>query len=235
MHENRDLLRFTEGHAGQHVLHLRGPALAFDGDGEPVDVRVREAPILARVKSRFRWRGRACVAQREQRTAPLRQRRADAGWIGGISCLIRGEACGSDRRLVRGFSGELTMLVETAGDPGALAGAFRQTVHSIDKNVSPLVMSTLKETLRQGLYEREMTGTFMGAFGLLGLMLAFFGLYGIVSYTFSQRTREIGLRMALGAQRSDALRMVLRHGLRLALKTGCRLPELEDVPIRGRY
>jgi predicted permease len=119
--------------------------------------------------------------------------------------------------LVRGFDGELTMLVETAGDSGALASAFRQTVRTIDKSVSPLLMSTLKETLRQGLYDREMMVTFMGAFGLLGLMLASFGLYGIVSYTFSQRTREIGLRMALGAQRSDALRMVLRHGLRLAL------------------
>ncbi len=119
--------------------------------------------------------------------------------------------------LVRGYANELTMLVETAGDPGALASAFRQTVHTIDKSVSPFLMSTLKETLRQGLYEREMTITFVGSFGLLGLMLASFGLYGIVSYTSSQRTREIGLRMALGAQQSDALRMVLRHGLRLAL------------------
>ncbi len=119
--------------------------------------------------------------------------------------------------LVRGYANELTMLVETAGDPGALATAFRQTVHTIDKSVSPLLMSTLKETLRQGLYDREMMVTFIGSFGLLGLMLASFGLYGIVSYTFSQRTREIGLRMALGAQQSDALRMVLQHGLRLAL------------------
>jgi predicted permease len=119
--------------------------------------------------------------------------------------------------LVRGFGAELTMLVETTGDPGALAGAFRQTARTIDKSVSPLLMSTLQDTLRQGLYDREMMVTFMGSFGLLGLMLASFGLYGIVSYTFSQRTREIGVRMALGAQPRDALRMVLQHGLRLAL------------------
>ena len=119
--------------------------------------------------------------------------------------------------LVRGFAGELTLLVATAGDPGALANAFRHTVHTIDGTVSPFLMNTLKETLRQGLYDREIMVSFMGSFGLLGLMLASFGLYGIVSYTFSQRTREIGLRMALGAQRGDALRMVLLHGLRLAL------------------
>jgi predicted permease len=119
--------------------------------------------------------------------------------------------------LVRGFAGELTLLVETAGDPGALANAFRQTVRTIDSGVSPFLVSTLKETLRQGLYDREMMVSFMGSFGLLGLMLASFGLYGIVSCTFSQRTREIGLRMALGAQSGDAMRMVLRHGLRLAL------------------
>lgn len=127
--------------------------------------------------------------------------------------------------LVRGFNGELTMLVETAGDPGDLASAFRQAVHVIDKRVSPFLMSTLKETLRQGLYDREMVVTFLGSFGLLGLLLASFGLYGIVSYTFSQRTREIGLRMALGAQPSDARRMVLRHGLHLALLgTGIGIP-----------
>ena len=119
--------------------------------------------------------------------------------------------------LVGGFAGELTMLVETDGDPGALANTFRQTVRTIDRSVSPLLMSTLQDTLRQGLYEREMLVTFMASFGLLGLMLASFGLYGIVSYTFSQRTREIGVRMALGAQPRDARRMVLRHGLRLAL------------------
>jgi ABC-type antimicrobial peptide transport system permease subunit len=63
------------------------------------------------------------------------------------------------------------------------------------------------------LYEQEMMATFMGSFGFLGLILASFGLYGIISYTVSQRTREIGLRMVLGAQRSDALRMVLRQVL----------------------
>lgn len=119
--------------------------------------------------------------------------------------------------LVRGYDGELTLLVETAGDPGALASPLRQAVRAIDKSVSPLLMSTLKETVRQGMYDREMMATFMGAFGLLGLILASFGLYGIVSYTVSQRTREIGLRMALGAQRGDALRMVLRQGLGLVL------------------
>jgi predicted permease len=117
----------------------------------------------------------------------------------------------------RGFSGELTVLVETAGDPGALAGPFRQVVRSLDRSVAPFSVSTLKETIRQGLYDREIMATFMGAFGLLGLILASFGLYGIVSYAVNQRTREIGLRMALGAQRRDALSMVLRQGLGMAL------------------
>ena len=117
----------------------------------------------------------------------------------------------------RGFSGELTLLVETAGDPGALAGPLRQVVHSLDRSVGPFMIGTLKGIVREGLYESEIMATFMGAFGLLGLLLASFGLYGMVSYAVNQRTREIGLRMALGAQRRDALVMVLRQGLGMAL------------------
>jgi hypothetical protein len=115
--------------------------------------------------------------------------------------------------LARDLRGELTFMVETSGDPGTLASQFRQIVRAIDNNVAPLSLGTLKGTIRQGLYEQEMMATFMGSFGFLGLILASFGLYGIISYTVSQRTREIGLRMVLGAQRSDALRMVLRQVL----------------------
>ncbi len=118
---------------------------------------------------------------------------------------------------VRGFSGELSVLVEIAGNPGALAGPVRKAIHSLDKDVSPYIINTLKEVIRQGLYDQEMLASFMGSFGLLGLILASFGLYGIVSYTVGQRTREIGLRMAMGAQRSDALLLILRQGLILAL------------------
>jgi predicted permease len=114
---------------------------------------------------------------------------------------------------VRGFGNELTLMVETSGDPGILATQFRQIVRAIDNNVAFISLGTLKGTIRQGLYEQEMMATFMGSFGFLGLILASFGLYGIISYTVSQRTREIGLRMALGAQRGDALRMVLRQVL----------------------
>jgi putative ABC transport system permease protein len=118
---------------------------------------------------------------------------------------------------VRRLDNDVTVLAETAGDPRSFAGPFRQTVHALDKNVMPYLVTTLKATVREGLFESEIMASFMGAFGLLGLTLASFGLYGIVSYSAAQRTREIGLRMALGARRSDALRMVLSHGLKLAL------------------
>jgi putative ABC transport system permease protein len=117
----------------------------------------------------------------------------------------------------KGYLGELAVLLETAGDPTALAGSFRETIRAIDKSITPYLMSSLKEVVRQGLYDREVMATFMGSFGLLGLVLASFGLYGIVSYAVSQRTREIGLRMALGARQRDALIMVLKQGLLLSL------------------
>ncbi len=126
---------------------------------------------------------------------------------------------------VAGFAGELTLLVETSGNPKTLAGPLLSIVRGIDRNVAPFILSTLKDVIRQGLFDREMLADFMGCFGLLGLILASFGLYGIISYTVSQRTREIGLRMAIGACRGDALRMVLRKGLTLAvIGTAAGLP-----------
>ncbi len=104
-----------------------------------------------------------------------------------------------------------------AGDPRVFASAVEQSVHDFNADLPVFNVTTLKTSMRLGSIFERLAGTFAGAFGLLSLVLAGVGIYGVVDYTTRQRTHEIGIRMALGAQRGDVFRLVLNQGLRLAL------------------
>jgi predicted permease len=109
------------------------------------------------------------------------------------------------------------IAVRTTGDPLALAAALRDAVQSLDARLPVYGPRTLEQHLGVALLPARVAGYALGVFGLLGLGLASLGLAGIVAYSVSQRTHEIGVRVALGASRSDVLRMVLGEGMRLTL------------------
>jgi putative ABC transport system permease protein len=111
----------------------------------------------------------------------------------------------------------ISFLVQTAGDPRNLADAVRQQVQAVDENITILSTLTLSEHLRYATYEGRTAAQLVSTLGLLGLLLATVGLYGLVSYAVSGRTREIGVRIALGAQRWDIVRIVLGQGVRTTL------------------
>ena len=113
---------------------------------------------------------------------------------------------------------QMVLLTQSNGDPAALAGPVREVVHSLDANQPVFNMRTM-----ESLYHTRAVSTplfimeIVGTMGLMGLTLAVIGLYGLVAYSVARRTREIGVRMAIGARQADVLGMVLKQGLGLAL------------------
>ena len=108
-----------------------------------------------------------------------------------------------------------SLIVRTAADPAALAPAIRDAMRAIDPELPRPTVTPLTTAMRLGLLPQRVAALVTGALGALGLLLATVGLYGIIAYSASRRTREIGIRLALGARRGDVLRMIVRQGMRL--------------------
>jgi predicted permease len=110
-----------------------------------------------------------------------------------------------------------TLQLRTGGDPAALTSLVRQQISALDSELTPLSVLTMVDVFsNNGLFVFRIVAMLGGAFGLIALSLAVVGLYGVVSFLVGRRTQEIGIRMALGAQRSSVLRMVLINGISLA-------------------
>jgi predicted permease len=119
--------------------------------------------------------------------------------------------------LAQRYQSEVILHVRTRGEPLAMAPAVERAIHSLNGDLPLFGVTTLKENMQLGSVFERVAVTFAASFGLLALLLAAVGIYGVVSYTTRQRTHEIGIRIALGAGRGAILRQVLRQGLVLTI------------------
>ena len=115
------------------------------------------------------------------------------------------------------FSGRQTLVIRTGADPEGFIGAVRGAVASADQNLPVFAVKTMTEQMRDSLWQPRMAAGILGSFSIFALILAAVGLYAVVSQWMAQRTREIGIRMALGAKPRDVMRLTLGYGAGLAV------------------
>jgi putative ABC transport system permease protein len=119
------------------------------------------------------------------------------------------------------FRGELaprrTLVIRTSGDARPVLDGVRRTVQTVDPTMAATDLETIEQYMMLPLFPARATGLLLGTSGVLAVVLTVIGLFGVIAYVVSQRTHEIGVRMALGAGRTDVVKMVMHQGLRVTL------------------
>jgi len=183
----------------------------------------QDAPTVALINetmARRLWPAETPVGQRISFTAAGQNVTAE---IVGVVGAVRPTGFDSEPRpefylhYPQSPAGLITIFVRTAGDPAPLLPSVKAQIREVNRNQTFLSVNTIAQLVDKTTAQRRFNLLWLGAFAVLALVLATVGLYGLISFSTVQRTREFGVRMALGAQSSDVLKLVMREGISLAL------------------
>jgi putative ABC transport system permease protein len=119
--------------------------------------------------------------------------------------------------LWRNYTTGVTLVGRTSGDSASAISAFRNELQTLDSTLPLFNVTTLTDQMQLPLFPYRMAAIVLGSFGILAIVLAAIGIYGVMSYVVAGRTREVGVRVALGAARSDVLLLMMKQGMSLAL------------------
>ena len=196
---------------------LRIPLVAGRDFGTTDDARATRVAVVSEAFARRFWPGGDAVGEVvRQGTVALR--------IVGIARDTAHRRLGEDPRLLlylplaQSYAPRQAVLVRATGDPASAAAVVREAVRILEPDLPLLESMPLRQFMAVSLFPQRLAGVITGAIGTLGLLLSMVGLSGVVALAVASRTREMGVRLALGARGADVVRLVLREGLGLALR-----------------
>ena len=198
---------------------LKTPVMRGRNFGEEDDSARQRVAIVNETLARKYWPDGDAVGQ-HIRLGGVRPQSPNAGWITivGVSGDIKSEgldAATAPRIYLpvnQSPSYAMVVYLRTNADPGPLGDSLRREVQSIDPSIPVFGVLTMDEVVAKYLEQRRFALELLGVFASVAMLLASIGIYGVMAYTFSQRTNEIGIRMAMGAQRSDILKIAVNEG-----------------------
>jgi predicted permease len=205
-------IRVAFNSIGPHYLKTMGLTLAHGREINQQDVdaeiaRTADVLLINETMAKQYWPNENPVGKRLGKPEII-------GVVKDIKYFTLGEA---PRPFVYGPGLGSTLHVRTVGEPERLSAAVRRVAQELDPGMPIAEIKTMSEHLQLSLFIPRLVGALFGAFGLLGLLLSATGVYGVAAYFANQRTHEFGVRLTLGAQPRDILKLVLRQGLRIVL------------------